>query len=141
MYKRQVKNSPNIDTDKPVSRQEEIRYHGYYDYPYYWGGTGLWGLGAYPGMMLSEGGYSGADAGDLAERAEHARMTREAAEHQNDDPHLRSGNAVMNYHIEATDGGIGHVQGPVSYTHLDVYKRQSATLSSKPATGSRTERC
>jgi hypothetical protein len=38
-------------------------------------------------------------------------MTREAAEHQNDDPHLRSGNAVMNYHIEASDGGIGHVQG------------------------------
>jgi hypothetical protein len=110
--KEQVKNSPNIDTDKPVSRQEEIRYHGYYNYPYYWGGTGLWGLGAYPGMMLSAGDYySGADAGDLAERAEHARMTREAAEHQNDDPHLRSGNAVMNYHIEATDGGIGHVQG------------------------------
>jgi hypothetical protein len=110
--KEQVKNSPDIDTDKPVSRQEEMRYHGYYSYPYYWGGTGLWGLGAYPGMMLSGGCYySEADAGDLAERAEHARMTREAAEHQNDDPHLRSGNAVMNYHIEASDGGIGHVQG------------------------------
>jgi hypothetical protein len=109
--KEQVKNSPDIDTDKPVSRQEEMRYHGYYGYPYYWGGTGLWGLGAYPGMMLSGGDYGGADAGDLAERAEHAQMMREAAQHQNDDPHLRSGNEVMNYHIEATDGGIGHVQG------------------------------
>ena len=27
------------------------------------------------------------------------------------DPHLRSCNAVMGYHIEATDGDIGHVKG------------------------------
>ena len=39
----QVKNSPNIDTQKPVSRQQEIFYSDYYDYPYYWGGTDLWG--------------------------------------------------------------------------------------------------
>jgi hypothetical protein len=29
----QVKNSPNIDTDKPVSRQHEIAYSAYYGYP------------------------------------------------------------------------------------------------------------
>ncbi|MDA3920820.1 MAG: PRC-barrel domain-containing protein [Salinisphaera sp.] len=29
----QVKNSPAIDTEKPVSRQHEIRYLGYYGYP------------------------------------------------------------------------------------------------------------
>ena len=40
--KEQVKNSPDIDTDKPVSRQHEMRYLGYYDYSYYWGGVGLW---------------------------------------------------------------------------------------------------
>jgi hypothetical protein len=39
----QVKRGPNIDTDKPVSRQHEIGYLGYYGYPYYWGGGGLWG--------------------------------------------------------------------------------------------------
>ena len=32
--KEQVKNSPDIDTQKPVSRQHEIRYLGYYGYPY-----------------------------------------------------------------------------------------------------------
>jgi hypothetical protein len=104
-----VKNSPDIDTDKPVSRQQEMRYHGYYDYPYYWGGSGLWGLGGSPGMMLSTGGYGG--TGYLAEPAEQDRITREVALHQNDDPHLRSGNAVMRYHIEANDGGVGHVAG------------------------------
>jgi sporulation protein YlmC with PRC-barrel domain len=111
LTKEQVENSPDIDTDEPVSRQQEMRYHGYYDYPYYWGGTGIWGLGAYPGMMLSGSGYGAAEPGHLAERAEHVRMTQEAALHQNDDPHLRSGNAVMKYHIEASDGSIGHVEG------------------------------
>jgi len=34
---------PDIDTDKPVSRQYEMNYLSYYGYPYYWGGAGLWG--------------------------------------------------------------------------------------------------
>ncbi len=37
LTKRQVANSPNIDTDKPVSRQYEIELSGYYGYPCYWG--------------------------------------------------------------------------------------------------------
>ena len=36
----QVRNSPDIDTDKPVSRQQEMRYADFYGYPYYWGGMG-----------------------------------------------------------------------------------------------------
>ena len=48
--KEQVKNSPDIDTQKPVSRQHEIQYLGYYGYPYYWGGAGLWGEGIDPSM-------------------------------------------------------------------------------------------
>ncbi len=46
--KEQVKDGPDIDTEKPVSRQHEISYLGYYGYPYYWDGGGLWGAGAYP---------------------------------------------------------------------------------------------
>jgi len=49
----QVKNSPHIDTDKPVSRQHEMGYLGYYGYPYYWAGGSLWGGGLYPELMLS----------------------------------------------------------------------------------------
>src|ERR1035438_5757273 len=37
----QVKNSPDIDTDKPVSRQQEMGYLGYFGYGTYWGGGGL----------------------------------------------------------------------------------------------------
>lgn len=108
----QVKNSPDIDTDKPVSRQQEMQYFGYYGYyPYYWGGAGFWGGGAYPGMMLTGVGLAGSGADYITAQADQARITREAAQHSNDDPHLRSGNAVMKYHIEASDGGIGHLQG------------------------------
>jgi hypothetical protein len=107
--KEQVKNSPDIDTDKPVSRQHEMRYLGYYGYPYYWDGGGLWGGGAYPGMMLTPG-YGGFPAAPYTPRPEEADARVGEARHQDDDLHLRSCKAVMDYHIEATDGDIGHVQ-------------------------------
>lgn len=109
--KAQVQNSPGIDTDIPISRQLELQYLGYFGYPYYWGGSGLWGGGAYPGMMMP--GYAGfisIPAADLTE-AEQAYAQAEAVLHQDDDPHLRSCKSVINYHIQATDGDIGHVAG------------------------------
>jgi PRC-barrel domain len=47
----QVKNSPEIDTDKPVSRQHEMLWLRYYGYPYYWGGVGMLGMGTDPGIL------------------------------------------------------------------------------------------
>ncbi|MGQ0834170.1 MAG: PRC-barrel domain-containing protein [Gammaproteobacteria bacterium] len=41
----QVKHSPGIDTDKPVSRQQEAEYHRYYGYPPYWPCASYWALG------------------------------------------------------------------------------------------------
>jgi hypothetical protein len=106
----QVRNSPDIDTGKPVSRQHEELTLGYYGYPYYWGGAGLWGGGLYPYAM--DPGYGGYGIGRAGrEREEAASLRAEQARHRNDDPHLRSCNAVSGYHIEATDGDIGHVAG------------------------------
>ncbi|MDM5101428.1 PRC-barrel domain-containing protein [Aeromonas salmonicida] len=106
LTREQVKNSPVIDSDKPVSRQQEMDYMGYYGYPYYWGGAGLWGEGASPGILMS--GYSNLGVGpEVAEAYEQA----EATAHHNDDPHLRSCKAVRGYHIHASDGDIGHLQG------------------------------
>jgi len=109
--KEQVTDSPPIDTEKPVSRQHEVRYLGYYGYPSYWGGTELWGGGAYPSMMMT--GYGGFVATPHAPRpeAQEAYARAQAAQHRDDDIHLRSCKAVVDYHIEATDGDIGHVQG------------------------------
>ena len=93
LTRQQVRNSPDIDTDKPVSRQHELDYSSFYGYPYYWGGSGLWGAAYYPGEMLT--GTDHAESG--------------AAAH--DDPHLRSCKAIAGYHISAVDGEIGHLQG------------------------------
>ena len=57
----QVKNSPDVDTDKPVSRQHEAQYLGYYGYPTYWGGAGMWGGGMFPMEMYP--GYAGLPGG------------------------------------------------------------------------------
>lgn len=80
----QVSNSPHIDTRKPVSRQHEMHYLGYYGYPFYWDGFSKWSDLNYPNVI-----------------------TQEAA----DDYHLRSFKVVKGYHIKAMDGDIGHVDG------------------------------
>ena len=109
--KEQVKNSPDIDTQKPVSRQHEIRYLGYYGYPYYWEGAGLWGDGLDPSMMITGYGGSRSVSPPTQSEAETNYARADAARQQNGDPHLRSYRAVMDYHIQATDGDIGHVEG------------------------------
>ena len=91
----QVQKSPDIDTHKPVSRQHEMGYLGYYGYGAYWGGGGLWGAGIYPDEL--QGGLLEASS--------------KAAQHSGDDVHLRSGNEIMRYYVHASDGDIGHVQG------------------------------
>ena len=104
----QVGKSPDIDTDKPVSRQHEIEYLGYYGYPYYWGGEGLWGEGMSPYALLPLEPV----VGRAEQRRDEEATARAEREHQrNDDPHLRSCQAVVGYHIHASDGEIGHVSG------------------------------
>ena len=98
LTKKQVENSPDIDTHQPVSRQHEAAYLGYYGYPYYWGGPYLWGPAFYPAGLAIP---TTASTEALAER-----IRREST-----DSHLRSTEAVTGYHIEAADGEIGHVDG------------------------------
>jgi hypothetical protein len=98
LTKKQVENSPGIDTHEPVSRQHEAAYLGYYGYPEYWAGPYTWGPAFYPaGFAIPETISSDA----LADRVRQ----------QSKDSHLRSTEAVMGYHIEALDGEIGHVDG------------------------------
>jgi hypothetical protein len=95
LLKKQIENSPPIESHKPVSRQYEIEYYGYYGWPGYWSGGGMWGMGGYPTVLP---------------RSVDETETHRAA-HQRDDKHLRSTHAVTGYHIQASDGAIGHVSG------------------------------
>jgi hypothetical protein len=101
LTKHQVGHSPDIDTEKPVSRQQEMGYLGYYGYGSYWGGGGLWGAGFYPDMLQAGLQRAGSSI------AGHQTGVRR----QHADPHLRSGNSVMRYYVHASDGDIGHVEG------------------------------
>jgi len=99
LTKKRVENSPDINTHKPVSRQHEAAYLGYYGYPNYWGGTYLWGPGYFPSGLATEVAAS-------KETQALERIQRESM-----DSHLRSTGEVTGYHIEAEDGEIGHVAG------------------------------
>jgi sporulation protein YlmC with PRC-barrel domain len=98
LTKKQIENSPGVETDKPVSRQYETSYFDYYGYPYYWSGPYLWGPAAYPGPLAMP-------EGTQTELEEIRRREQESS-----DPHLHSANEVIGYYIEAADGDIGHVE-------------------------------
>ncbi len=108
----QVRKSPDVDSQKPVSRQHEVEHYGYYGYPYYWGGSGIWGDGMRPSQMLAAYGGAQSPAASRQE-TEFVRQQADAHRRRGDDPHLRSTRAMIRYHILASDGEIGHLDGMI----------------------------
>lgn len=107
LTREQVKNSPDIDTHRPVSRRHERDYLSYYGYPSYWEMGGVWGAIEYPLFPYVE------DLKDDVRQAEDERggTPADAPSAQDDeDSHLRSTAEVAGYDIEASDGSIGHVR-------------------------------
>lgn len=107
----QVEKSPEIDLQGPISRQHEKNYLGYYGYAHYWGGAGVWGQGAYPGIMMPGAGYD-SPVSDIPPAQTIAPL--EAREQDSDSERgartqLRSCAVVAGYHIDATDGALGDV--------------------------------
>lgn len=106
----QVSKSPDIDTNESVSRQHEMTLSEYYAYPQYWGGRGFWGDGMYANQMMPNYAGSGGSPADPG-KGQIEMAQRNSAQHEHDDPHLRSCNSLIRYHIQANDGEIGHVAG------------------------------
>jgi hypothetical protein len=90
LTKKQIENSPSLDSDKPVSRQFEEAYYGYFGWPLYWGGPFMWGSYLYP--------------------ARDPEQRRAAPGEKPWDAHLRSTDDVSGHHIQAADGEVGHVE-------------------------------
>ena len=97
LRRKQIEDSPSIESHKPVSRQYEEEYHRYYGWPFYWQGGSLWGIRDVPNLELPA-------KPPLSEPA-----TARGPQVQRADAHLRSTQAVGGYHIQASDGVIGHV--------------------------------
>jgi hypothetical protein len=106
----QVRNSPDIDTEKPVLRQHEMRFLTYYQYPFYWAGEGLFAPDGYPAPTPLGSSSPGFDADYRKAQMQDSRAAQ-ADQRQDNDPHLRSCTAVTGDHIHAINGDIGHVQG------------------------------
>lgn len=92
-----MRNSPDIDLHKPVSRQQEIDLHEYYRWPFYWASSGA-ATGMGPGNLASV---------PMMEMAQDlARDEQETGTN----PNLRSFQEVHGYGIQARDGAIGEVE-------------------------------
>jgi hypothetical protein len=99
LTKQQIKDSPDITTDEPISSEMETDLYDYYGWSPYWS-TGFY-MGGY--------GFAG---GAFAPSAMgfHARDREDEVESRTrGDRHLRSVREVKGYHIHATDGEVGHV--------------------------------
>lgn len=103
----EVKNSPDIDTQQPVSRQMEREHATYFGYGAYWMGPYLWGAGGYPVTPLPDADMVPPE-GSRSQGLEYA--VRDHATQSDDDVHLRSCDNVKGYAIAGTDGDIGHVE-------------------------------
>lgn len=93
--RQQVKDSPDISSHPPVSRQQEVDIYGYYGWDPYWAG------------------YIYAPAGGVAAPVPPSRLPQDRPERQEEaagDPNLRSSTEVTGYYVKASDGDIGHVE-------------------------------
>ena len=96
LTKKQIEESPSLDTDKPVSHQFEQAYYRHYDYPTYWGGPYSWG--AFPYFVRDR------------EARDHGQKKIATPGVKGWDPHLRSTYSVSGHHIQTVDGELGHIE-------------------------------
>ena len=94
LTRKQIEDSPSIESHKPVSRQYEEEYYGW---PYYWQGGGLWSISGFPILELPAKPLPSESAPASNRHPERA------------DAHLRSTQSVNGYHLQASDGTSGHV--------------------------------
>ena len=91
LTRKQIEDSPSLDSDKPISRQFEEDYYGHFGWPWYWDGPESWGHTPYL----------------VRDRQKWQEFVHGQKKW---DPNLRSTNSVTNHRIQATDGDIGHVE-------------------------------
>jgi hypothetical protein len=101
LSKKQIENSPPLESHMPVSRQYEIAYHRYYGWPAYWDAGGL----------RASAGYPEVPSPSTEDMEAHLPLRLRK------DKHLRSTQAITGYHIQTVDGAIGRVSGFLADDH------------------------
>lgn len=95
LTRQQVRDSPDIDTDQPISREMESKIYDFYGWDPYW--SSLFNLGGTMPAMME------ATIPIPRTSANKAQALGPA------DQHLLSIDTITGYHLEAVDGLIGHV--------------------------------
>ncbi len=92
LSKEQIKRSPDVESDLPVSKQQEKKIRSYYAWPAYW-------TAGFNPILAS---YAPIDAGMQGEVS---------SPHQQSlgDHHLRSAREIMDYQLGAVDGEMGRI--------------------------------
>jgi hypothetical protein len=90
LTKKEIKGSPQIDVEKPVSRQQQVELHEHFGWSFYW----------LPGARQ----WAGHESPPPPEERDTVPPPQEEG-----DPHLRSVKEITGYYIQAYDGEIGHV--------------------------------
>ncbi len=98
LTRKQIEDSPSIDSHKPVSRQFEEEYYKHYGWPYYWQGDGLWGMSGFPILEMPDAPAAGQSASPSS-----------VAGPESADAHLRSTRDVAGYQVRTGETGMGHI--------------------------------
>ncbi len=95
LSKRQVEDAPDVDLDKPVTRQHELLFFRHFGWSAYWPGPFAWGTATIPGELAPPFVDALADAPplDLGDG--------------DGDPNLHSLAAVTGYTLSGQDGELG----------------------------------
>jgi hypothetical protein len=95
-----LRNSPPTGADITISRKDEIRLHGYYQWQPYWTDEVPGGTAPRPIEPVEE-----------PEENEVARKAQTQEEEERGDPHLRRTSEVIGFRLQATDELFGRVIG------------------------------
>lgn len=82
LHKKQIENSPMIESCEPVSRQHEMEYYRYYGWPAYWVGGARWGIGGNPNNLPPAPEKTKTLLHPLLGAGQHLQSTRAAAGYQ-----------------------------------------------------------
>ncbi len=103
LTKEEVEESPPIERDKPVSKQYDLNLYQYF------GGISR----RKPGRMTDTTAVphkSRDEQGTAGHRSEQKMPSDTATEKHTGDWTLRSANEIIDYHLMATDGGVGRIE-------------------------------
>lgn len=96
LTRKQIEQSPSLESHKLISRQFEEDYHRHFGWPFYWHGGETSGMNGFPKAPGPR-------------RLAKKRSTAKGGESESHECHLRSAKATIGLHIQATDETTGYL--------------------------------